>query len=134
MFALLAGSRNLGASLSVYQGTYLLKLLQINPSGATGESAQFENLWLASLIGALLSLVTIVTIPFLIPDRYQTESLLDDDETIERARLMDKLASGVEKKTKFIDEDYDTHELDEIQSISLTMSSSSSDDDDKKPI
>lgn len=81
MFALMAGSSNLGASLAVYQGTYALKLLGINPNGATGESAQFENMWLVPLIASCLALVPIPFIPLLIPDRLQTDSLLPGRET-----------------------------------------------------
>lgn len=77
MFAILAGSSNLGASLAQYTGAYMLEWMHINPSGNAGESKQFENLWKASLIATLLPVVTIVTIFFLIPDRYQTEDLLD---------------------------------------------------------
>lgn len=130
MFALLAGSRNLGASLAVYQGTYLLKLLNINPRGAPGESAQFENLWLASLIGSALSLVTVVCIPFLIPDRYQTEKLLDDDAAIEAARQ--RLAEEMERKAQFIEEDYDTEGLDSysVESVDLSVSSTSTEEED----
>jgi hypothetical protein len=130
MFALLAGSRNLGASLAVYQGTYLLKLLNINPSGAPGESAQFENLWLASLIGSALSLVTVVCIPFLIPDRYQTEKLLDDDAAIEAARQ--RLAEEMERKAQFIEEDYDTEGLESysVESVDLSVSSTSTEEED----
>ena len=86
MFALLAGSSNLGGSLAVYQGTFVMKLLGVNPSGARHESAQFENLWLASLISTLLSLVTVAFVVCFIPDRYQTESLLGPgDEEVEEA-------------------------------------------------
>ena len=82
MFALLAGSSNLGNSLAQYQGAWLLKLLNIKPSGMIDESAQFDNLWIASLIATLLPLVTIFFIPCLIPDKYQTEDLIDNDNSI----------------------------------------------------
>ena len=68
MYALLAGSSNLGGSLSQYIGASLLAILGINPRGAPNESSQFENLWLASLITTLLPIVTLITIPILIPD------------------------------------------------------------------
>lgn len=83
VFAILAGSSNLGASLSQYTGAYVLSLLGVNPSGAIGESHQFDNLWVASLISTLLPLITMATIPFLIPDKYQTESLLEPEPTEE---------------------------------------------------
>ncbi len=87
-FALLAGSSNLGSSLSQYTGATLLSLLGVNPSGAVGESAQFENLWLASLITTLLPIITLIAIPFLIPDIYQDDKLLDlDNESGPRLKI-----------------------------------------------
>lgn len=79
MYALLAGSSNLGGSLSQYIGASLLTYLEINPSGAVGESRQFANLWKAVLIVTLLPLLTIIAVPFLIPDASQKESLLTHD-------------------------------------------------------
>jgi len=52
MFALLAGSANLGMSLGGYFGALMLHLLGVEPSGAEGESAQFERLWVAALVSA----------------------------------------------------------------------------------
>merc|ERR1719326_1707471 len=54
MYALLAGCHNLGNSISEYLGAYALHVLEVQPSGTPGESKQFENLWLASLLSTLL--------------------------------------------------------------------------------
>jgi len=90
IFALLAGSSSLGYVISAYLGSYVLDRLDIRPAGEEGslgggagggggvlsESAQFENLWKASLVSTLLPLVTICMIPLLIPDALQTEKML----------------------------------------------------------
>jgi Na+/melibiose symporter-like transporter len=78
VYALLAGSANLGMSLANYQGAYVLDALGIKPNATAGESHQFDNLWIAALIATLLPLIPLVTIPFLIPDASQTDRLLDD--------------------------------------------------------
>merc|ERR1719164_228452 len=54
MYALLAGCHNLGNTLSEYMGAYVLELLEIKPSGADNESAQFDNLWIAAVIATVL--------------------------------------------------------------------------------
>lgn len=82
VYALLAGTANLGGSLSSYQGAYLMDALSIDPNGAPGESAQFEKLWIASMIDTLVRLVPLVFTWFLIPNTSQTEPLLvDTDDT-----------------------------------------------------
>jgi hypothetical protein len=80
VYALLAGTANLGGSLSSYQGAYLLDALSVKPSGAAGESAQFDNLWIASMIDTLVRLVPLVFLVFLIPNTPQTEKLLKDSD------------------------------------------------------
>merc|ERR1719164_102826 len=80
MYALLAGCHNLGNTLSEYMGAYILEKLEIRPSGADGETAQFDNLWIAALIATVLPTATLVLIPFMIPDAKQTDKLLDDNE------------------------------------------------------
>ena len=77
MFALLAGSSNLGAGLSQYQGAFVLDMLNVTPSGAAGESAKFEWLWLAALIHAVGPIIPLMLVFVLIPDRPQTECLLE---------------------------------------------------------
>jgi hypothetical protein len=85
VYALLAGSSNLGDSLANYQGAYILDAFNIKPSGVIGidESKQFENLWIASLIDTLIHIIPLFFITFLIPDVSQTEKLIDDNIKID---------------------------------------------------
>jgi len=80
MYALLAGCHNLGNTLSEYLGAYILEKLDVNPAGLPNESAQFKNLWIASVIATALPLLTCILIPFLIPDKRQTDRLLEEDD------------------------------------------------------
>ena len=57
----------------------MLHLLGVSPSGAVAESAEFDRLWIASLIATVLPMLTIFAIPWLIPDAKQTDSLLDEN-------------------------------------------------------
>jgi len=68
MYALLAGTINLGYTLSSFNGAYLLSVLEITPTGVDGEEAQFDNLWKASLFSTFMALLTIVGMPLFIPD------------------------------------------------------------------
>merc|ERR1719414_2923626 len=68
MYALLAGCHNLGNTIASNCGAVVLQWLGCTPSGENGESAQFENLWKASLLSTLLPMLTILLIPLLIPD------------------------------------------------------------------
>lgn len=78
MYALLAGSSNLGSALSQYQGAFVLDALGIRPTGAPGESAQFQQMWIAVLLNTVLPLVPLLLLPVLIPDAAQTDSLLSE--------------------------------------------------------
>eukprot|EP00930_Biecheleria_cincta_P017806 TRINITY_DN14050_c0_g1_i1.p1 TRINITY_DN14050_c0_g1~~TRINITY_DN14050_c0_g1_i1.p1 ORF type:complete len:638 (-),score=75.16 TRINITY_DN14050_c0_g1_i1:199-2112(-) len=75
-FALLAGCANIGSQVSDYLGAFLLHRLDVHPVGAPNESHQFENLWKASMVATLLPGLTIVLIPFMIPDSKQTDNKL----------------------------------------------------------
>jgi hypothetical protein len=88
-YALMAGCANLGRALAQYIGAFLLEVLGVRPTGAVGESAQFANLWQASLIALLLPLIPLLLIQWLIPDGYQTSKLLMSDgaEEIEMEEL-----------------------------------------------
>ena len=123
MYALLAGSSNLCGSLSQYTGASLLLYLGVNPRGAIGETQQFENLWLASLISTLLPLVTIALIPFLIPDKGQKESLLEtvteEDDNV-NYRIDDAELARVESFISSGDDDDDTTELGSISNTDDT--------------
>merc|ERR1719321_589747 len=80
MYALLAGCHNLGNTLSEYLGAYILDILGVSPAGLPNESHQFENLWIAAVIATVLPALTLILIPWLIPDKRQTEKLLEQDD------------------------------------------------------
>jgi len=78
MYALLAGCHNLGNFVSANCGALLLDELGVRPTGAIGEGAMFDKLWTASLIATVMPLVSICSLFWLIPDKYQTEKFTDD--------------------------------------------------------
>merc|ERR1719356_2189817 len=80
MYALLAGCHNLGNTISSSLGAMVLVWLGCSPSGAPGESKQFENLWLASVISMILPTATLLLIPWLIPNAKQTDKLLTEGD------------------------------------------------------
>jgi len=80
MYALLAGCHNLGNTVSASGGAVLLQWLDVQPRGSTGESQQFDKLWIAALIAIVLPLFTIVLIPWMIPDARQTDKLLPEGD------------------------------------------------------
>merc|ERR1719330_1371227 len=80
MFALLAGCHNLGGTIAASCGALVLQVLGCQPSGEPGESAQFENLWLAALLSIILPLCTALLVPWLIPDAKQTDKLIPDGD------------------------------------------------------
>lgn len=85
LYAIMAGSSNLGGAFASYQGAFVLEMLGVRPSGnMTGESAQFDNLWIASLISLTIQVVPLFFIHLLIPDAKQTQDLLIiDNATVE---------------------------------------------------
>mmetsp|Transcript_79070 Transcript_79070/g.124704 ORF Transcript_79070/g.124704 Transcript_79070/m.124704 type:complete len:635 (-) Transcript_79070:30-1934(-) len=76
MFALLAGCANIGNTIADYIGAYVLEVLHVHPTGAVNEGAQFENMWMASCLTTMLPAITILMIPFFIPDAKQTDKLI----------------------------------------------------------
>jgi hypothetical protein len=80
MYALLAGSSNLGNALAQYQGAFVLDMLDIKPTGAVGESRQFENMGIVGIIATVLPIIPLFFIRILIPDKGQKESLLLENE------------------------------------------------------
>lgn len=79
MYALLAGCANLGNAVASNVGAMVLDMLGCRPMGAEGESAQFQNLWLASAIAIVLPLGTVLALSKLVPDARQNEKLISDD-------------------------------------------------------
>lgn len=80
MYALLAGCHNLGNVIASNCGAYVLLLLNCQPSGADGESKQFEHLWVGSALSTVLPMFTLLLLPWMIPDARQTDKLLSDEE------------------------------------------------------
>eukprot|EP00405_Crypthecodinium_cohnii_P013192 CAMPEP_0206438504 /NCGR_PEP_ID=MMETSP0324_2-20121206/11670_1 /ASSEMBLY_ACC=CAM_ASM_000836 /TAXON_ID=2866 /ORGANISM="Crypthecodinium cohnii, Strain Seligo" /LENGTH=571 /DNA_ID=CAMNT_0053905977 /DNA_START=120 /DNA_END=1835 /DNA_ORIENTATION=+ len=76
MYAMLAGSHNLGATISAFGGACLLEALNIRPNGSPNEGHQFDNLWIASLVSASLPTAAVILLPWMIPNERQTERLL----------------------------------------------------------
>jgi len=81
MYALLAGCHNLGNTIASTCGAWVLEVFNCQPSGADNESEQFKNLWVASLLSTVLPTLTLVLIPWLIPNVKQTDKLLSDEDT-----------------------------------------------------
>lgn len=81
MYALLAGCHNLGLSVAAYAGACILHALEVVPSGAPNESHQFDNLWVAAAVQALAPAVTLVMLPWMIPNARQTDKLLQAGDT-----------------------------------------------------
>jgi len=79
MYALLAGCHNLGLTVASYIGACALTVLDVRPRGAVGESASFDKLWVAALVQAVAPAVTLVLLPWMIPNARQTEKLLDEN-------------------------------------------------------
>jgi len=80
MYALLAGCHNLGNTIASNCGAMVLEMFNCQPTGATNETEQFKNLWVASLLSTVLPTLTLVLIPWLIPDVKQTDKLFSDDD------------------------------------------------------
>lgn len=80
MFALLAGCHNLGGTVASNCGAFVLQYLGCEPSGALGESKQFDYFWKAAAISILLPSLTLVLIPALIPDARQTDKLMQEND------------------------------------------------------
>lgn len=80
MYALLAGCHNLGNTIASNCGALVLEWLGCQPEGNPNESAQFQKLWLASLLSTVLPLLTVLLVPWMIPDAKQTDKLLPEGD------------------------------------------------------
>jgi len=80
MYALLAGCHNLGMSVASNVGALVLEWLDCQPSGQPNETIQFKNLWVASLLSTMMPALTLVLLPWLIPDAKQTDRLLEEHD------------------------------------------------------
>jgi hypothetical protein len=77
MFALLAGCANLGHSCAAMIGAFALEQFGVAPTGEVGDTEKFKNLWKVALTSASLPVVTLFLIPWAIPDKLQTEKVLE---------------------------------------------------------
>lgn len=100
MYALLAGCHNMGASVASNCGAAMLQYMNVTPSGNNNESHQFDRLWLASLISVALPLLTLIVLPWLIPDAKQTDLLIDDDADATAGSLLKKCIGEREKNSE----------------------------------
>ena len=66
---------NLGSIVAQFAGAALLESLGVRPEGKTGEGAQFDRLWIAAIVVSLAPLLSLLTLPCLIPDQRQDERL-----------------------------------------------------------
>jgi len=80
MYALLAGSYNLGGAISSNVGAMVLHHLACSPNGDKGESDQFKNLWIASAIATAMPLITVLVLIRLVPDARQNEKIIDEEQ------------------------------------------------------
>jgi len=81
LYALLAGCHNFGSTVGSNCGAVLLEALGVSPSGAAGESEQFENLWAAAMVVSVLPLLSTALVFVLVPDASQSEMLVGDSAT-----------------------------------------------------
>jgi folate/biopterin transporter len=96
MYALLAGCHNLGFTVGSSGGALLIDRLGVKPSGAVGESAKFELLWVAALVSAMLPLLFVFLFVRLVPDARQDERLVDEEEvSATRGSLWNKYVRGL---------------------------------------
>ncbi|CAD7925222.1 unnamed protein product [Amoebophrya sp. A120] len=80
MYALLAGCHNIGNGVGQIFGAYVLEALHVQPDGSKKDAGEFGNLWLASVIGTVLPMFSLVMLPYFIPNATQQEVLLNDDD------------------------------------------------------
>lgn len=79
MYALLAGCHNLGMSVGSYTGAALMTHFGITPDGSDNEGDKFRYLWIMALIASVLPCLTLVLLPYMIPNAYQTDKLIKDN-------------------------------------------------------
>lgn len=76
MYALLAGSHNLGMTIADNTGAMLLEAVNCVPNGVKEDAVQMENLWIASLVSGLMPLLCVILFYRLIPDLASNEEAL----------------------------------------------------------
>lgn len=74
--ALNTGAANMGITLSVFFGSYILNSMKVAPAGHAGESREFDGFWKAQVVAALLPLLVLPFLPMLMPRRSQNDTLI----------------------------------------------------------
>ncbi|CAE7249176.1 unnamed protein product [Symbiodinium pilosum] len=73
-----AGTFNMASILSSYIGGFLLTHSGVAPTGSMQEGRQFQNLWKVQCTAAFLPLLLVFLVPIMLPQRSQTEVLLEE--------------------------------------------------------
>lgn len=123
LYAIMAGASNLGGAFSSYKGAAVLEWLDIRPSGnMTGESHQFDKLYIASAISLVIQIVPFFAIWFLVPNARQSDDVLIIDELeteMEEEVDITKKANTLFHNFDFIKEDEEEEEEEVHNTISL---------------
>jgi hypothetical protein len=77
MLALIAGTFNMGSMISSYLGCWLLSIFNVCADGDSGDAVAFLNLWKPYLVSVLAPVLALLFMPWLIPNKLQTETLID---------------------------------------------------------
>lgn len=74
--ALNTGAANMGVTLSVFFGGFLMSSLNIMPAGHVDESAHFGRLWQAQVVAAFLPLLVMPLARYFLPQATQREGII----------------------------------------------------------
>eukprot|EP00931_Biecheleriopsis_adriatica_P120988 TRINITY_DN96077_c0_g1_i1.p1 TRINITY_DN96077_c0_g1~~TRINITY_DN96077_c0_g1_i1.p1 ORF type:complete len:553 (-),score=131.87 TRINITY_DN96077_c0_g1_i1:94-1752(-) len=75
-----AGTFNMANILSSYLGSSILRSFDISPTGVLHEGHEFQDIWKAQCVSALAPLLLLALVPVLVPDKLQTQALLEDQK------------------------------------------------------
>ncbi|CAE7813241.1 unnamed protein product, partial [Symbiodinium necroappetens] len=88
-----AGTFNMASILSSYIGGYLLTFSGVSPTGSLQEGRQFQSLWKVQCVAAFLPLLLLLLVPVMLPQRSQTEALLEEcDDSATHNSLFQRLS------------------------------------------
>merc|ERR1719272_1877751 len=101
MYANLASCHNLGNTISNNFGALLLDVTDVKPRGVNLETHSFDNLWLASLLSTILPLLPVVIVPWMIPNKLNTEPIFDEPTaSINKGSLLQRWMGWEEEDTQ----------------------------------
>eukprot|EP00930_Biecheleria_cincta_P003690 TRINITY_DN104618_c0_g1_i1.p1 TRINITY_DN104618_c0_g1~~TRINITY_DN104618_c0_g1_i1.p1 ORF type:complete len:557 (-),score=98.21 TRINITY_DN104618_c0_g1_i1:16-1686(-) len=75
-----AGTFNMASILSSHIGSYILSQYGVTPEGEVHEGHEFQDLWKVQCAAAFAPLLLILLVPLLLPEKSQTEVLLEECE------------------------------------------------------